>query len=70
MESRSKSFDTFEEAFADIKKRRSWHRLHIRNVHPDYKDYQPDYREKVMTTIKWVVDNGYKPAFLSEVLFG
>ena len=31
---------------------------------------QPDYREKVIKTIKWVTDNGYKPAFLSEVLFG
>jgi hypothetical protein len=44
--------------------------IHEQYFHPDYIDYQPDYREKVMTTIKWVVDNGYKPAFLSEVLFG
>jgi hypothetical protein len=43
--------------------------IHEQYFHPTYIDYQPDYREKVMATIKWVVDNGYKPAFLSEVLF-
>ena len=31
---------------------------------------EPDFREKVMKTIRWVTDNGYKPAFLSEVLVG
>jgi hypothetical protein len=42
--------------------------IHEQYFHPDYIDYQPDYREKVLTTIKWVVDNGYQPAFLSECL--
>ncbi len=31
-------FGTFEEAFADIKRRRSWFRLHISNPHKDYRD--------------------------------
>jgi hypothetical protein len=44
--------------------------IHEQYFHPAYRDYQPDYREKVIKTIKWVADNGYKPAFLSEVLFG
>jgi len=44
--------------------------IHEQYFHPTYSAYQPDYREKVMKTIQWVADNGYKPAFLSEVLFG
>ena len=44
--------------------------IHEQYFHPDYVDYQPDYREKVLTTIKWVVNNGYTPAFLSECLSG
>jgi len=44
--------------------------IHEQYFHKGYIDYQPDYKEKVMTTVKWVVDNGYKPAFLNEVLFG
>ena len=37
---------------------------------PSYFNYQPDFREKVMTAVKWAADNGYKPAFLSECVFG
>lgn len=44
--------------------------IHEQYFYPDYKDYQPDFREKVLTTIRWVTDNGYQPAFLSECLFG
>ena len=44
--------------------------IHEQYFHPTYSAYQPDYREKVIKTIRWVTDNGYKPAFLSEVLFG
>jgi len=44
--------------------------IHEQYFHPNYRSYQPDYREKVMKTIQWVTDNGYTPAFLSEVLFG
>jgi hypothetical protein len=44
--------------------------IHEQYYHPTYKDYQPDYRQKVLTTMKWVTNNGYKPAFLNEVLLG
>ncbi len=44
--------------------------IHEQYFYPHYVDYQPDFREKVMTAIKWAYDNGYKPAFLSECLFG
>lgn len=43
--------------------------IHEQYFHPSYKDYQPDYRQKVMTAVKWASDNGYKPAFLSECVF-
>jgi hypothetical protein len=43
--------------------------IHEQYFHPDYVDYQPDYRQKVMTAVKWAADNGYKPAFLSECVF-
>jgi hypothetical protein len=54
--------DPHRSAFMDVM-------IHEQYFHPSYIDYQPDYRQKVMTTIKWVVDNSYKPAFLSECLF-
>ena len=40
--------------------------IHEHYFQPDYFAYQPDYREKVMTTVKWAVDNGYNPGFLEE----
>jgi hypothetical protein len=43
--------------------------IHEQYFHPSYNQYQPDYGQKIMTTIKWAVDKGYKPAFLSECLF-
>jgi hypothetical protein len=43
--------------------------IHEQYFHPDYIDYQPDYRQKVITAVKWASDNGYKPAFLSECIF-
>ncbi len=44
--------------------------IHEQYFYPHYVDYQPDFRKKVMTAVKWVSDNGYQPAFLSECLFG
>ena len=44
--------------------------IHEQYFHPTYVAYQPDFRDKVIKTIRWVTDNGYKPAFLNEVLFG
>ena len=43
--------------------------IHEQYFHKDYIEYQPDFRQKVMTAVKWASDNGYKPAFLSECIF-
>ena len=43
--------------------------IHEQYFHPDYVEYQPDYRQKVMTAVKWATENGYTPAFLSECIF-
>ena len=43
--------------------------IHEQYFYPDYFSYQPDFRDKVMTAVKWAVDNGYKPAFLKESVF-
>jgi len=43
--------------------------IHEQYFYPFYKDYQPDYGKKVMTAVKWAVDNGYQAAFLSECIF-
>ncbi len=43
--------------------------IHEQYFYPSYTAYQPDYREKVMTAIKWASDNGYKPSFLSDCIF-
>jgi hypothetical protein len=44
--------------------------IHEQYFYPSYFNYQPDYRDKVFTAVKWAEDNGYKPAFLSECVFG
>ena len=54
--------DTHKPAYVDLM-------IHEQYFYPFYVAYQPDYRQKVMTAVKWAVDNGYKPAFLSECLF-
>jgi hypothetical protein len=43
--------------------------IHEQYFYPHYVAYQPDWSEKVMTAVKWAVDNGYKPAFLKESVF-
>jgi hypothetical protein len=43
--------------------------IHEQYFYPSYSNYQPDFRDKVMTAVKWAADNGYKPAFLSECVF-
>ncbi len=43
--------------------------IHEQYFYPFYKDYQPDYREKVMTAVRWARDQGYKPSFLSDCVF-
>lgn len=43
--------------------------IHEQYFQPNTVDFQPDFRQKVMTAVKWAADNGYKPAFLSECIF-
>jgi hypothetical protein len=43
--------------------------IHEQYFHPTYFNYQPDYRQKVLTTVRWAVEKGYKPAFLGECVF-
>ena len=54
--------DSHKPAYADLM-------IHEQYFYPFYKDYQPDYREKVLTAVKWATENGYHPAFLSECIF-
>ena len=43
--------------------------IHEQYFYPSYKDYQPDFGQKIVTAVKWAFDNGYNPAFLSECIF-
>jgi hypothetical protein len=43
--------------------------IHEQYFYPFYSAYQPDYREKVLTSVRWAAEKGYKPAFLSECVF-
>jgi hypothetical protein len=43
--------------------------IHEQYFYTHYKDYQPDYRGKVLTSARWAADKGYQPAFLSECIF-
>ncbi len=54
--------DPHNSAFIDLM-------IHEQYFYPYYIAYQPDFREKVLTAVKWASDNGYQPAFLSESLF-
>ena len=44
--------------------------IHEQYFYPDYRDYEPDYRQRVETAIKFVVDRGYKPVFYGDGLAG
>jgi hypothetical protein len=43
--------------------------IHEQYFYSYYPAYQSDYKQKVLTAVKWAVDNGYKPAFLEECVF-
>ena len=43
--------------------------IHEQYFYPSYFNYQPDFRDKVISAVKWAADKGYKPAFLSECVF-
>jgi len=55
--------DTHLPAYADLM-------IHEQYFYPFYVNYQPDYRQKVITSVKWAADHGYQPSFLSEAIFG
>ena len=42
--------------------------IHEQYFYPSYVNYQPNYRDKILTAVKWAVEKGYEPAFLDEVL--
>ena len=42
--------------------------IHEQYFYPHYRGYQPDFREKLMTAVKWAADNGYEPSLLDECL--
>jgi SMP-30/gluconolaconase/LRE-like protein len=44
--------------------------IHEQYFYPDYRAYEPDYRQRVETAIKFVVDRGYKPVFYGEGFAG
>lgn len=40
--------------------------VHEQYFYPFYFNYQPDFRDKILTAVRWAKENGYKPQFLSE----
>ena len=42
--------------------------VHEQYFYPHYVNYMPDYYERFDTAIRWCVDNGYEPAFISDIL--
>jgi hypothetical protein len=54
--------DGHKPAFCDLM-------IHEQYFYPFYSAYQPDFRDKVITAVKWAVGKGYIPAFLSDCLF-
>lgn len=43
--------------------------VHEQYYYPGYFNYQPDYREKIITAVQWAVGNGYQSAFLADCVF-
>ena len=44
--------------------------IHEQYFYPDYRAYEPDYRQRVETAIRWVTEKGYKPVFYSDGFLG
>jgi hypothetical protein len=44
--------------------------IHEQYFYPEYRAYEPDYRQRVETAIKFAADRGYKPVFYGEGLAG
>jgi hypothetical protein len=43
--------------------------IHEQYFYPHYEKYLPDYKEIILSAAKWADENGYKPSFVSEVVF-
>ncbi len=43
--------------------------IHEQYFYPFYPGYQPDYKQKVLTAVRWAADKGYEPAFLGDCVF-
>jgi hypothetical protein len=43
--------------------------IHEQYFYEDYTAHIPEYAEIILTSAKWAHENGYKPSFLSEVMF-
>jgi hypothetical protein len=43
--------------------------IHEQYFYPGYHNYQPNYRQKVLTAVKWAVEKGYTPAFLKDCIY-
>jgi hypothetical protein len=44
--------------------------IHEQYFYPEYRAYEPDYRERVERAIEWVTRRGYKPVFFEEGFLG
>ncbi len=40
--------------------------VHEQYFYPFYFNHQPDFRDKILTAVRWARENGYTPQFLSE----
>jgi len=44
--------------------------IHEQYFYPDYRAYQPDFRERVEKAIRWASEKGYKPVFYGDGFLG
>ncbi|HWC00348.1 MAG TPA: SMP-30/gluconolactonase/LRE family protein, partial [Bryobacteraceae bacterium] len=44
--------------------------IHEQYFYPDYRAYEPDYRERVERAVEWVTRRGYRPVFYGDGFLG
>ncbi|MEA4889547.1 MAG: hypothetical protein VB070_08820 [Clostridiaceae bacterium] len=42
--------------------------IHEQYFYPDYMNYLPDFRERILDTLEWITAAGYKPAWVSDAI--
>ena len=42
--------------------------IHEQYFYPTYQNHLPDFTERVLSACRWAVENGYEPAFVTEML--